>query len=191
MDTEENYGLLFSKLVNLNTFTCEDYSKNVKITHGIWVDIFPYDNLPNDMKLARKHFNRIKFLNSLLTVKLNYKAELNSFKLKLSYYIVKFITLFIPKNYLKSTLKKRMKKYNNVSCNNIIVYGCTYPFDKEIRNKNLFEELVKYDFEDTKFYSFKNYDKYLKEMYNDYMTLPPENKRKIHVLDFEIKKTDK
>jgi lipopolysaccharide cholinephosphotransferase len=46
-----------------------------------------------------------------------------------------------------------------------------------------FEPLTRYDFEDGSFYGITQYDSYLKMIYNNYMEIPPENKRRTHLLD--------
>ena len=46
--------------------------------------------------------------------------------------------------------------------------------------KSWFLDRAEYDFEGHKFYGTKNYDAFLKYVYNDYMTLPPKEKRTPH-----------
>ena len=47
-DTEKNYAFYFAKIQLKGTSIIEDFSKNVQIEHGIFVDIFPYDNIPDN-----------------------------------------------------------------------------------------------------------------------------------------------
>ena len=47
-DTEKNYDFYFAKIQLKVTSIIEDFSKNVQIEHGIFVDIFPYDNIPDN-----------------------------------------------------------------------------------------------------------------------------------------------
>ena len=49
---------------------------------------------------------------------------------------------------------------------------------------NAFETRILMDFEDTKLYMPKDYDQILRNMYGDYMQLPPEEKRKSHGFKF-------
>ena len=46
--------------------------------------------------------------------------------------------------------------------------------------KSWFLDRAEYDFEGHKFYGTKDYDAFLKYLYNDYMTLPPKEKRPPH-----------
>lgn len=60
-------------------------------------------------------------------------------------------------------------------------------FWRVIWPKETFDELEKYTFEDTSFLGPKDYDAYLSRCYKNYMKLPPENKRRTHILDVFLK----
>lgn len=53
--------------------------------------------------------------------------------------------------------------------------------------RNWFEPLSKYDFGSANFYGVTQYDSYLKMLYNNYMELPPEEKRRTHLLETYLK----
>lgn len=53
--------------------------------------------------------------------------------------------------------------------------------------RNWFEPLTRYNFGDGSFYGVTQYDSYLKMIYNNYMELPPEDKRRTHLLDTYLK----
>lgn len=56
-------------------------------------------------------------------------------------------------------------------------------FWRVIWPKETFDELERYTFEDTSFLGPRDYDAYLTRCYNNYLELPPENKRRTHILD--------
>ena len=51
---------------------------------------------------------------------------------------------------------------------------------KEIAEKEVFTELADIKFEGKTFMALKNYDKYLSNIYGDYMKLPPKEKQVSH-----------
>lgn len=53
--------------------------------------------------------------------------------------------------------------------------------------KSTFDELEEFPFEDTRFLGSKDYDAYLSKCYKSYMKLPPEDKRRTHLLDTYLK----
>ena len=53
--------------------------------------------------------------------------------------------------------------------------------------KSTFDELEEFPFEDTCFLGPKDYDAYLSRCYKKYMELPPENKRRTHLLDIYLR----
>lgn len=54
--TEPRTPFYFTKIRKDNTKFVEFYLKDVDIHHGIFVDIFPFDNVPNDALLRKLHF---------------------------------------------------------------------------------------------------------------------------------------
>lgn len=52
---------------------------------------------------------------------------------------------------------------------------------KEFFDKYIYDDLQKYDFESIQLYGINNYDVYLKQLYSDYMQLPPEEERLVHL----------
>lgn len=51
---------------------------------------------------------------------------------------------------------------------------------KEIMEKEVFEKLIELDFEGHKVCGIKNYDLYLKNIYGNYMKMPPIEKQATH-----------
>ena len=59
-----------------------------------------------------------------------------------------------------------------------------YGYDKEIVPSSFFDEYIELTFEKINFMVIKEYDRYLKQVFGDYMKLPPENERRTHSLSF-------
>lgn len=173
-ETEEYYAFDFAKLQLKGTEIIEDFSKNVKIQHGIFVDLFPHDNIP-DCKLKRKLFLfKNHLMKNILWVKCGYGEKKH--KSKLSYKMVKFVSKFFSIKQIKQSRSKLLDKYNNTKTTQCIISD--YPNDL-IMNSWL-DDLQLFRFEEVDFYGIKQYDAYLKSLYGDYMSLPPESERIVH-----------
>ena len=62
--------------------------------------------------------------------------------------------------------------------------------EKEIMEKDIFLPQTTVIFEGKKVKTTQAYDKYLRQIYGNYMTLPPENKRKNHELNAYMENDD-
>ena len=52
--------------------------------------------------------------------------------------------------------------------------------EKEVLPRQIYSEYIEIEFEGSCFKALKNYDKYLKSIYGDYMQLPPKDKQVSH-----------
>ena len=82
---------------------------------------------------------------------------------------------------------KEMVKYNHLTnCEYCIEWGGIYSYKKELKKTDYFNEIIYAEFERYKFPISKQYDQILKEMYGDYMTLPPISQRRQHNVHFDL-----
>ena len=170
----ENYAFAFAKVHLNNTVIVEDFSKNVNVHHGVFVDIFPFDNLPNNKIAKRLYLANNHILKNLIWVKCQYGTQ--KMKRKVSYHIIKFIGLFFNINKLKKERNKLLLKYNN--CETEECFTSDYPM-YHLKNK-WFKNLDSYIFENRQLPGFRDYDEYLTAVFGDYMELPPEEERRVH-----------
>ena len=59
--TESNTPFYFAKVKRNNTLFVEHIWKDMDIHHGVFVDIFPYDRVPNNKTLEKLHRFSVKF----------------------------------------------------------------------------------------------------------------------------------
>lgn len=175
--TEEKCAFIFGKVRKNDTEMKEAYSSDVKMHHGIWVDVFPFDYVNDDIHVFQKEYNKVLFLRNLLIVKQGFKLkESMSFMVKVLYYLVKLFIWFVPKSYLIKKLIQLMTKYNEVETSTLFPYGCAWK-EKELISKADFQEVIYMEFNGRMVPVFKQYDKYLTKLYGDYMTPPPTEKQ--------------
>ncbi|MDE6111005.1 MAG: LicD family protein, partial [Eubacterium sp.] len=75
-------------------------------------------------------------------------------------------------------IRDRMLKTNDADCNYLVNFASLYDVNSETFSKDFFGEPVEIEFEGHKFYAPSEADKILRILYNDYMVLPPVEKRK-------------
>lgn len=176
-ETDKNFALPYCKVRADKTKYIEKNSVKVDAHNGIFIDIFPYDNVPDDIKKRKSQSIIIKSLFRLNLVKHKYTPWREDDKLaKLIYKSLNIMSLFIPAKCLKKLFDIQVKKYNKVECKNLIVTDGDYS-SNFILPKSLFDELENVLFENNTFNGPKNFHEYLTSVYGDYMTLPSENER--------------
>lgn len=177
-----NLNLPFTKVCN-HKIRIYDYRYNDKYEKYLWIDIFPVDGMPEDDKKLNKLLKKRDKIKLFLFYKKMSKKfmtenEKNPVKLFLKMLIKSFYNI-LPDNMLSKKIVKLSKKYSyeDSSYAGCIVWGYG---SRERMKKEMLEEYIDGIFEGDKYKIVKNYDEYLTNIYGDYMTLPPEDKRITH-----------
>lgn len=167
----------FGKIYNTNTYTvCSDTKEH----KGIWIDIFPYDFVPDGEK-AEKLIEKLRRYRACILAK-NYVKKVNPGIVKhIGKRIIKLMLFPIPTRLITRKINNiatlvNLKSESGQKYGNIVWgYGV-----KELVPRNTLDNLIKLEFENHSFLAMSYYDEYLKQLYGDYMKLPPENKRVYH-----------
>lgn len=170
-------GGLISKVHDKKTLVNEGPNSGI-YNHGLFVDVFPMDGMPEDKKKRRaflrkaaKIRRRIAFHHHPMfsfgpndgpgPILAKIEAKIHS----LDYWRDSF-------NELTRAFPYETSKW--VGCLNGI-YG-----ELEVFPSEMFENYIRLPFEDTTVSSIAQWDKYLTQFYGDYMTPPPESERTDH-----------
>lgn len=154
-ESDPEFSQYFAKIRNINTLFIEDSEKgkDIKYNQGIFIDIFPVNYIDTKMNHI---YPFLRFLGKFFTENRFY---------------IKYSNMDIYKYYIKIFNKLHNKKNNFIRKGPEITSRL-----KSIEKKDVFP-LVKVEFENLTFPAPSNYDKYLKEIYGDYMTLLPLEQR--------------
>lgn len=162
------YLFPFAKIIDTTTWVKTE-KFDVYSDLGIYIDLFPIDNIP-DSKFKRKvFFNKIWMGRKAI----NYVA-IEERKL-LSKFYQKQLKLFfdyIGYKKINSFIDSECRKYEKVDTKNITTILGSFKKIK-ILEKKWFSETKYVDFENLKLPIPAGYDEYLKVLYGDYMKLPP------------------
>ena len=184
-EKKEPYPYPYGKIVDTNTIVKELHWKPYYM--GIFIDIFPIDGMPEDEKLQKKLFKKILNRQTLVygsfgryekrgTSKFNYILGcIGTFFMHL---------LYIPtRRYLPRMCDKIARKYNITESSYEGCYFGMYGYKREVFPKGIYFPPSKLPFHGTLLNVIGKYDQYLTQIYGDYMTLPPEDKRITHMLE--------
>ena len=164
----------YTKFEDIRTLVFEDIVDDYKI--GINIDIAPIIGLPKNIKQAKQYFNRIMFYRNLLALKkMRFRKGRNILK-QLGLAVSKFPLAFVSYKTINQTIDKMCKKYPITSSKYVICVGSFNPA-KEIIEKEELGSPMQLPFETGSFSAPSGYDAWLRQVFGDYLTLPPEEKR--------------
>ena len=178
INTTAGYYYPFIKFGKKKTLLIEPFSYVPSKGIGINIDIFPIDGCPgNDRKqaceYARNFFPRyFNLLNKRFINKYKSRRQLVYHYFHLSYHVP-----FIQKRFFKRLYKDAA----HYSCKETYYYSCiswSFSGDKNVHACHLIDTIIKVPFGDRTLPIPSGYDEILREEYGDYMTPPPEGKRK-------------
>ncbi len=172
-EKDKDWHLPFGKVMDMNTLFIQDGHDL-----GINIDVFPYDDVPNDRKIAEKMYKKRDFLKIVNAAQINENKPSGSFFRRCVVYCVRFVLRLFPKYYFIHLIAKNARKYNDKG------YTTVGNFTAESKippcNKAILGERVYACFEGKDYRIPKDYDTWLRAFYGDYMKLPPEEQRKRH-----------
>lgn len=172
LENDPQYNYPYAKVEDSCTYLAEEVSA---CRIGANVDVFPVDNCFDNEEDSIAYIRGSNKIKTLYKGKLIIPNKRNTIITRFCIYIVKFITCF----HSLRDLAEKLSAYSMSGKNNskyvatmVSGYGI-----KELQLRSNFSDFVTILFEDREFQAIKEYDSYLKKVYGDYMTLPPEDKR--------------
>lgn len=175
---DSGYFYPFAKIYNNKTIAeMEDNTSK----HGIWIDVFPMDNLPENDVLCKKLFRKTRFWRAVvisMTTKLS--GEKNA-KKKIAKLVLKMYAGIYGKENVVKKSNQISQQYNNSSCK--YIGGALWGYGTGERlDKKSYLTPCDVEFERHIFNAPKCWEEYLIGLYGEYMKLPPVEKRQTHHL---------
>ena len=145
---------------------------------GVNIDVFPLDGLPSDPKLILKHMKKVERLRNLRRYAIHTKLSKMNKVISFLYKICSIPIKIYGYRRINKKTDKLMRKYDYDSSEYVTsLYSDVSCFKHKYFKKDFFDKMHYSKFEDTEFSILDNYDKYLTDMYGNYMQFPPEDKR--------------
>lgn len=171
--TDPEYRWGYARVLKVGTKFYRADHEMITSKNGIFIDIFPCDNMP-EKGISKAIFN----MRSFLARKIGYsvvgaKYEKNILK-KIGYKILKLF----PMEVARKEFDRLAYKYEGKETKYIRTTGWHWKQESQGYLKSWMTEHTEIKFEDMMAYAPKDTDGFLRYMYgDDYMTPPPEDKR--------------
>lgn len=176
--SEPNTPFFFAKLRLNDSLYLEEYSQDIDMHHGIWIDIYSYCNIPDDKKARRAFISKAHDLLQMFIVsapstdvhrKKSAKRRLKFLKNKVYY----GITAKNERDQIFEKLTEHARKYQDQYTDFVM---CEFYRDS-IVPREFISITQRTKFEHKKFPVSAYADEYLTHTYGDWEKIPPEEDR--------------
>lgn len=177
---DKNYYYPYAKMVDPDTIVYENL--NTRTSIGVFMDIFPLDNVGSTYRDAVRIFNKVKRLRNIHSVKIISVSGSRKWYKNLVILLGHLFLSLLSLNGLSKRIETMSKKYQSSGMTRYVspcVIG-TYGVSHEIFESEWYSGALLMEFEKNKFNVPCGYDEILKTLYGDYMKLPPVEKRVTH-----------
>lgn len=185
LDKDATYP--FCKVCNINYHVKEEMWKENEKSY-LWIDIFPIDGLSENEEINAKLFKKVHALRHKLSLKIIDKKkirETSTTKLKaIIKPVYKVFVDLIPLKWINNRIEKISRTFDYEKSEYVGCLHWGYGPQERMKKADV-EKKIKVEFEGLQVDAFSCWDEYLHNLFGDYMTLPPEKDRKVHLTKIE------
>ena len=181
---DPNCPYYFSKLRLNGTVFMEYCNRNVDMHQGIYIDIYPFDEIPDDEALNLRQYKAFQRWTRIFTLRQSpdVSREPRNPREKARAALRRVLhgaARILPAKFIVGKMDHISKKYNGTGQSRMTtltspVHGWDYV------RLDAYRPLLKMPFEDMEISVLRDYDANLTSLYGDYMQPPPPEKRKGH-----------
>lgn len=175
-ELDKNWHIPFGKVMDMNTLFVQDGHDL-----GINIDIFPYDEAPDDPKIVAKMYKARDRLKYISAAQMNRNPPSGNILRRLVVHCLRFVLHMFPDYYFIRRLYKKMQRWKGKGYSGVGEFSGES--EAPLRRKSVVRERREARFEDRVYKIPIDYDTWLTGCYGDYLTLPPENERKRHTYE--------
>lgn len=178
-ETNPNFEFPITRIGRKNTYSFDPMRDHIKDCKCTYIDIVPFDNIPDDKDKRALHKKQIAKYRRLIYYRTSYRYEGFPKIKRLASIVRARIFRLLPLSYYIDRYQKLLCQYKNESTEYCGALSGRYDYDKEAMPRKYFEKRSLMKFEDTELWGLSDYDSVLSHLYGDYMKLPPKEEQKI------------
>lgn len=170
------HARLFMRIVDNRTiYEHRFYQKRYRM--GLGIDVFPMDGVPEDAMQAERYFSDIRRWKKQFSLSQSVMLRSTSPARAVLKTAASIPARIIGREKLYRKIMMRVAEYPYEESRKIGITTGVY-LNKEVLSKEELFPVAELPFEDGLFHAPACYDKYLRQLYGDYMQLPKEEARK-------------
>lgn len=168
-----------SKLIDTRTELIEEAAPNRRVVQGVYVDIFPLDGVPRGRVVRAVHYHIIAILKGLMEVSRLDPSRPRSWRKRALLAVVHTFFTDRMQRAAHRWLENLMQRYDYDTSAEVCNYAGAWG-KREFMSRAWFGEGVPVSFEGLELNGPSEYDRYLRQLYGNYMQLPPVEKQVTH-----------
>lgn len=167
----------FYKLKIRNTHYPEKLAEKSGMNDGIYIDIFPYDSVPQGKFAQKRQKLETYLLYKILLLRCDFDLAGQSKVKKVLYGTLKFLSRIRSLDSWHKAATRARTRYNDGTAEYVTNMYSGYDYEREAVPCQMLDTVITHTFENGEFAVPAEYDKFLRQIYGDYMQLPPEEQR--------------
>ncbi len=167
------YELPYAKVFDTRTRMIETMYKPIR-QFGVYIDVFPIDGYKE-----RAVLRKIRLLNEFLNAKKAVRHNNRTWAKTIIINLGKIVLFPFPISFILNRMNSLARKYRYEECETVNSMFSPYCLH-EMCPKSWLSKYIMAEFEGETFRIPESYDQYLRNIYGDYMQLPPKEKQVTH-----------
>ncbi len=153
---------------------------NRPVYNPVFIDIFPVEGLPKSKLAIRLYYETASILRKMMRVsQRDNVAAKNTRQLILNYIGYYPVRIFGYKRLVR-WFQKYIQLFDFEKADLVGVMSASKYKTQEVIDRKGYVNLIDVEFEGKKYHAPSNYDRYLTQLYGDYMKMPPLEQQKTH-----------
>ena len=178
--TDPAYPKGFCKILLKGTKVVEPSSAGSDYRKGVFIDVFPWDNVPDNVMKKYIQMFVVYACGKILHQQAGVAVPPGSSAPKKAVFgLLRGIGKLVSREKLVRIREYYLRRYPS-STKKIACMVCVAGYRKTEMRRSVFDNYTELPFENTSFSAVAEYDYMLKKIFGDYMKLPPVEKRKTH-----------
>lgn len=175
IENSPQFYLPYGKVCDTRTILFEPDEQGYKL--AVNIDIFVYDNAPNEENIVEKMFDKRDSLSKRFSIVHSKGKPTGNLGVRTMKYVRRYIyrCLYYPNIIQKMVENSRL--YENKITERV---GNFSAYARMVCHKRVFDTFIDVEFEGNLYKAPIGYDEWLKAFYGEYMELPPLEKRVTH-----------